>query len=197
MTVKTKEKRDQILKAAEDLFASRRYDEITMDEIAQLAQVGKGTLYRYFSSKEALLYAILQTGHEDLVASIRAAAMKNGSFQEILTGVCRQIAVSHERRHPMFHMAFSLNRRTQNDSPEARAHCDQMKVNYENLIGALAGVFRYGREEGVLRGGLSDEALASCILNLMHGVGHSKGQAVQRLSLEEVVELFCHGIMKS
>ena len=59
MTVKTKEKRDQILKAAEELFASRRYDEITMDEIAQLAQVGKGTLYRYFSSKEALLYAIL------------------------------------------------------------------------------------------------------------------------------------------
>ena len=56
MTVKTKEKRDQILKAAEELFASRRYDEITMDEIAQLAQVGKGTLYRYFSSKEALLY---------------------------------------------------------------------------------------------------------------------------------------------
>ncbi|MBR3650726.1 MAG: TetR/AcrR family transcriptional regulator, partial [Victivallales bacterium] len=121
MTVKTKEKRDQILKAAEELFASRRYDEITMDEIAQLAQVGKGTLYRYFSSKEALLYAILQTGHEDLVASIRAAAMKKGSFQEILTGVCRQIAVSHERRHPMFHMAFMLNRRTQNDSPEARA----------------------------------------------------------------------------
>ena len=118
MTVKTKEKRDQILKAAEELFASRRYDEITMDEIAQLAQVGKGTLYRYFSSKEALLYAILQTGHEDLVASIRAAAMKKGSFQEILTGVCRQIAVSHERRHPMFHMAFMLNRRTQNDSPE-------------------------------------------------------------------------------
>ena len=147
MTVKTKEKRDQILKAAEELFASRRYDEITMDEIAQLAQVGKGTLYRYFSSKEALLYAILQTGHEDLVASIRAAAMKKGSFQEILTGVCRQIAVSHERRHPMFHMAFMLNRRTQNDSPEARAHCDQMKVNYENLIAALADVFRYDNEK--------------------------------------------------
>ncbi|MBO4526006.1 MAG: hypothetical protein J5743_00160, partial [Victivallales bacterium] len=85
----------------------------------------------------------------------------------------------------------------QNDSPEAREHCDQMKMNYENLIGALAGVFRYGREEGVLRGGLSDEALASCILNLMHGVGHSKGQTVQMLSLEEVVDLFCHGIMKS
>ena len=163
-----------------------------------IAAVALGSvLYYRLTRKEALLYAILQTGHEDLVASIRAAAMKKGSFQEILTGVCRQIAVSHERRHPMFHMAFMLNRRTQNDSPEARAHCDQMKVNYENLIAALADVFRYGREEGVLRGGLSDDALASCILNLMHGVGHSKGDAVQRLSLEELVDLFCHGIMKS
>ena len=192
MAVKTTEKRNQILKAGEELFASRRYDEITMDEIAQLAQVGKGTLYRYFSGKEALLYAILQACHEDLVT-----AMKKGSFQKILTAVCQQIAVSHERRHPMFHIAFALNRGGADNSPEARARCDQMKANYESLIDALAGVFRYGREEGVLRSDMSEEALACCLLDLMHGVGRSKGQMGQRLGMEEVVELFCHGVMKS
>ncbi|MCR4572395.1 MAG: TetR/AcrR family transcriptional regulator [Lentisphaeria bacterium] len=197
MAVKTREKRNQILKAGEELFASRRYDEITMDEIAQLAQVGKGTLYRYFSGKEALLYAILQSCHEDLVASIRAASMQKGSFQELLTGVCKQIAVSHERRHPMFHIAFALNRKGPDDTPEAKMRCEQMKSNYASLMDTIADVFRYGRREGVLRSEMSDEALAYCLLELMHGIGRSRSQAGQKVSLEEVVELFCHGVMKS
>ena len=197
MAVKTKEKRIQILKAAEDLFASRRYDEITMDEIAQRAQVGKGTLYRYFSGKEALLYAILQVCHEDLVASIRAASMKEGSFQEILTGVCRQIAVSYERRHPMFHMVFDLNRRMPNDSLEARVRCEQTKANYESLLEAMSAVFRYGREEGVLRSELPEEVLAGCLLDLMHGVSRSKCHGGRKFCMEDMVEIFCHGIMKS
>ena len=41
MAVKTTEKRNQILKAGEELFASRRYDEITMDEIARRVKIRK------------------------------------------------------------------------------------------------------------------------------------------------------------
>lgn len=55
-----------ILGAGEQLFGTRRYDEITMEEVARQAGVGKGTLYRYFSGKEALLSAVLQACHEDL-----------------------------------------------------------------------------------------------------------------------------------
>lgn len=196
MAVKTHEKRKQILKAGEELFASRRYDEITMDEIAQLAQVGKGTLYRYFSGKEALLFAILQSCHENLVVSLRAVLAKRGSFKEMLKGICRQLTAAQERRHPMFHMVFNLNRRAPNNSPEARMRCEQMKANNAELLDAVAGVFRYGREEGMLKSELPDDVLAGCLLNLMHGVVCFKSQSGQKASMEDMVELLCHGVMK-
>lgn len=50
--------RNEIVKAAEDLFISQGYEETTMKEIAQNAEFAKGTLYNYFDSKEDLYLAI-------------------------------------------------------------------------------------------------------------------------------------------
>ncbi|KGO31621.1 hypothetical protein Q757_06105, partial [Oenococcus alcoholitolerans] len=48
-------KKDAILKAALILFSQRSFYGTTMPEIAKKAGVGAGTIYRYFSSKEALV----------------------------------------------------------------------------------------------------------------------------------------------
>ncbi len=48
-----------ILKAALRVFARRGIKEATMDEIAQEAELGKGTIYYYFSSKEAILEELM------------------------------------------------------------------------------------------------------------------------------------------
>lgn len=50
-----------IRRAAMAIFAAKGLQEATMDEIAQLAQLSKGTIYYYYSSKESLI--------EDLVKS--------------------------------------------------------------------------------------------------------------------------------
>lgn len=60
-------RRQDILDAAEAVFATRGVDAATMDEIATEAEVSKGTLYLYFKSKAALIAAI---------AMRNAAAMK-------------------------------------------------------------------------------------------------------------------------
>jgi AcrR family transcriptional regulator len=57
-----KEKQERvelILSAALKIFARRGLKEATIDEIAALAELGKGTLYYYFDSKEALLQALV------------------------------------------------------------------------------------------------------------------------------------------
>lgn len=51
--------REQILDAALGLFRDRGYDATTIEEIAEAAEVGSSTLYRYFPSKEAILTAPL------------------------------------------------------------------------------------------------------------------------------------------
>ena len=51
--------RSQILSAAIDLFSRRGLDAVTMDEIATAADVGKGTIYNYFATKEDIVVAFM------------------------------------------------------------------------------------------------------------------------------------------
>src|SRR5262249_43872840 len=48
-----------MLDAAARLFGTQRFHEVRMEDIAAEAEVGKGTLYRYFADKEELYVALL------------------------------------------------------------------------------------------------------------------------------------------
>ena len=59
MTVKKSEgKREQILRAAEKVFAEKGFQEATISDIVGRAKVSEATLYEYYSSKEDLLFRI-------------------------------------------------------------------------------------------------------------------------------------------
>ena len=53
-------RRRAILDAALSIFAEKGYEGATLDEIAERAEFGKGTLYNYFpEGKESILFALL------------------------------------------------------------------------------------------------------------------------------------------
>src|SRR5437763_11884390 len=52
-------RRDRVIRAAMDLASTGGYDAVQMREVAANADVALGTLYRYFSSKDQLLVAVL------------------------------------------------------------------------------------------------------------------------------------------
>lgn len=55
-----KERKQQILKAAEKRFARHGLNKTTLEEIARDLRIGKATIYNYFTSKEELFYAAIQ-----------------------------------------------------------------------------------------------------------------------------------------
>lgn len=59
-----------ILGAAEELFAARGVSNVTMDDIAAKAKVGKGTLYRRFGDKGGLAVALLSERERELQESL-------------------------------------------------------------------------------------------------------------------------------
>jgi TetR/AcrR family fatty acid metabolism transcriptional regulator len=61
---------------AAKLFASHRFHEARMDDIAAAAEVGKGTLYRYFKDKEELYMALLARASEEVPRQLRCAVEK-------------------------------------------------------------------------------------------------------------------------
>lgn len=65
--------RDKVLRAARDAFAASGYG-VPLDEIAAMAGVGPGTVYRHFPSKEELFEAVVTARLRDLIAAARGLA---------------------------------------------------------------------------------------------------------------------------
>ena len=52
-------RRQQILDAAGELYRERRYDDVSMEELAAAAGVARGLLHHYFGSKRELFLAVM------------------------------------------------------------------------------------------------------------------------------------------
>lgn len=68
-----KDKLEHILQYSFQQFQQFGFSKVTMDEIAKGTQTGKGTLYRYFPSKEDLLLAALKINIDHIEKEIQAA----------------------------------------------------------------------------------------------------------------------------
>jgi AcrR family transcriptional regulator len=75
----TARRQDEILDVAAKLFANRGYSQTDTQVLADEVQVGKGTLYRYFSSKEDLFLAAVDRVMRRLLETVesRVGAIKD------------------------------------------------------------------------------------------------------------------------
>jgi AcrR family transcriptional regulator len=85
------EKRRKIIVAARELFAQKRYDDVTVPEIVKLAGVAQGTFYRYFESKTKLVEALSDDIQRDLDAAIQSVIAKDKPFLELFEIVLRTV----------------------------------------------------------------------------------------------------------
>ena len=74
-----KEKRIEI--AAEEIFSKFGYEKATLDGIIALADVGKGTVYKYFGNKEQLFYKLVAVKNVPFVEALQAAVENEKSLQ--------------------------------------------------------------------------------------------------------------------
>ncbi len=62
--------REALREAGNQLFATRGFDETTTQDIADSADVSQRTLFRYFPSKEALLYGDMEAAQGELRSAL-------------------------------------------------------------------------------------------------------------------------------
>ena len=78
------ETQQRILTAALHLFATNGYLETTVEQITEAADIGKGTFFNYFSTKDALLMAIFEKVGEQF-AQLRASVPGTQDVRAALT----------------------------------------------------------------------------------------------------------------
>src|SRR5208283_4489573 len=105
------DKKQRIMQAAERLFRMRRVHEITLDEIAREADVGKGTLYLYFSDKEDLIFQAAVAGFDEMCRLLGQNAAQGVAFREALLRACEGISGFFLARRPLFRIILSEGER--------------------------------------------------------------------------------------
>jgi AcrR family transcriptional regulator len=67
------ERRQSILRAARTVFFEHGFHRATVDDVAEQAEVSKGTVYLYFESKETILAHLLLEGLNELIEELEQA----------------------------------------------------------------------------------------------------------------------------
>ncbi len=81
--------RETLLKSALELFSSRGYDAVGVQEIAAAAGITKPTLYHYFGNKSGLLATLLSEYFEPFFTALESAAGYRGDITSSLEAVAR------------------------------------------------------------------------------------------------------------
>ncbi len=68
MRVKSEEKRQAILEIAKDSFTKQGFEQTSMSHIAKMLGGSKATLYNYFSSKEEIFTAVMESSATEQIA---------------------------------------------------------------------------------------------------------------------------------
>jgi len=183
-------KRERILRAATELFATRAFHRVLMDDVARGAGVGKGTLYRYFATKEDLFVAALSHAVDVTAERLRARLEKLDDPVKQLRLACMQALHFFRGNDHLFRV---LHHRKALGSEEARAELNEKR---RALRLFAEGIIIEGRESGVFD--VEDPGFASTILWGM--IRTALRSAPDKGSLDElagkITDLFINGIAK-
>ena len=97
-------KREQIVGAASRVFAARPYHVVCMDDVAEAARVGKGTLYRYFPSKEDLYLGVVAEAFDLLIARLERVEAEELPAPVALSRMIEAIVETFARHLPFFRL---------------------------------------------------------------------------------------------
>jgi len=92
-------KRQKITATAAKLFATRPFHDVRLDDVAAAAQVGKGTLYIYFKSKEDLYRSLIHDGVMQIMDQLRQSITNDLSPADALEKTIR-LMVAFAYAHP-------------------------------------------------------------------------------------------------
>lgn len=185
-------RQEAILTAAQQVFCAKGVDQTTIDEIAEQAELSKGTIYLYFKSKEEVYISVLLRGMEQLYEQlIEVKENLATTSADILMRSIRDIYYKFYIDFPEFMYMSSLfhhGRIKEKLNPMIWALTHQ---NAKKCVQVLADIIQAGIDAGIFRAvdcwkaSNSFWCAATGVMDLFDDDGH---QELVNLSPKEVLD---------
>jgi AcrR family transcriptional regulator len=185
------DKRKHMMRVVEKLASDRRFHEITLDEIAEAAKVGKGTIYHYFKDKDDLFFQVATNGFDELCELLKQKVGNDSVFSERLSSACKEISRFFDGRRQLLQIMQSQAGRVCWHGGRIR---QQWLGKRKMLINAVAEIISAGIKQGAIRTDVPAEVLASFLLGILRTRARDLyGTSESERSYKLLVDLFLNG----
>jgi len=193
-------RRNEILQAARKVFASKDYASATLDDVATVAELSKGTIYLYFQNKADLFLSTFEMGMEQ-VASIVMDAISDNKDDPIsgIKDMIQRELLFFEENIDLFKIVASESAHFELQSEIGR-NCDfkkRMMKEISQSIKVLADYIQNGIDMGLFKK-VNPKDAASALLSIMRGfsfdwvMGLEEGSP--RDKAEIIITIFLDGL---
>ena len=187
---KTDEKLEEILEASTRVFSEKDFHEVLIDEIAEKGGIGKGTVYRYFRTKEDLYLATIEHGLERLDAVLSDALPQEKSPTERLERLAREILAFYWDQRSLLMLLYR-------DERMVRGRKGVLRERHDRLASWVQEVIREGVSRGEYRP-VDPHTAAELLLGMIRGINVFRRDADTLDELvAEIVGVFTKGIARS
>ena len=186
-------RKELILKAAQNLFTRFGLAKTTIEDIARRARMGKASIYYYFKSKEAIYQEVINKEGQELRAKIVAAVeQENTPQRKIRTYVLTRTAALKELAN--YYTAF------RDEYLEQYAFIEKAREEYNRFEKSMIrSILQEGVESGVFEIAdvdLTAEALLAAMKGLeFHWTIHVPMEEIER-NVDTLLNILFRGIEK-
>jgi len=183
------EKQNAILKSAYQVFTEKGFHQAKVSEIAQLAGVGKGTIYEYYVSKEDLLRGVIQVGMLYYLEEIKKHLRNSDTFW----GKMESIFIAHAN-FLMKHKSFKKVIGDHFSIINKEFH-DWMIKQQEQMIVLVQEVVEEGMANGEIAARRKDWT-AKTVLSVMAGLNDCQEEIDSKDKVDFVLQILKNGLQR-
>lgn len=160
---------EEIVEAAKRAFQAKGFSNATMNDIADVSELSRRTVYMYFKSKEELSLSVALLGLNSLVGTIESALAEAGPALERIHRLFDHYkgAFASDPGSFRFILSYGLGVQSVGADHELARECAETQ---ERLHAAVAAFLVQGAEDGTLRAFSEPQKSAKAILLLISSV---------------------------
>ena len=126
----------QILDAAYEVFNQVGFFAATMDQIAERAEIAKGTIYIYFKSKEEVYFSLLLNGQDILISMLTDMKKRKPPPDQLLGEMAKTLFRFYSEHTSYFRIFMVMQQEDMQAklSPELSQHINEQATTILNLL---------------------------------------------------------------